>query len=107
MADQNDHVREPFRSILASIVKPHPQPEPKPAPKILTNRDRYRALEGVYCELVAAGVVIDIAQLDWAVREVESRLRESELDNQYRYELARRAAGIMPRLHDSDSEPWK
>lgn len=102
MAD-NENVREPFRSILASIVKPVPQPEPPPKP--LTNRDRYRALESVYCELVAAGVVIDIAQLDWACREVESRIRESELDNQYRYELSRRACGIAPRLHDSDSDP--
>ena len=85
----NEHVAEPFRSILNGIVqKKHLQGQqvrPRPA----TNRDRFDALSEVHAELEAAGVSIDIGQLDWAVREVEQRLYEKSLDRQYDHERSR------------------
>lgn len=97
----NDNVREPFRSILASIVKPVDPPKPKP----LTNRERFRVLEAIHYKLDEAGISVDIGTLDWICREFDEQTREADLDRQYRYELARRSGGIMPDLHDSDSEP--
>lgn len=59
----------------------------------MSNRDRFDALQEVYCELEAAGVVIDIGQLDWAVREVNQRVYERSLDRQYAEQVrARRQA---------------
>ena len=52
-------------------------------------RDRYRVLCGVHAELEAAGCNIDIGQLDWACRQVEQRLYEASLDEQYESERAR------------------
>lgn len=61
-----------------------------------TNRERFRVVSGVHAELEAAGVVIDIGQLDWACREVEQRLYEASLNDQYRYERARHPAVETP-----------
>jgi hypothetical protein len=47
------------------------------------------ALSEVHAELEAAGVVIDIGQLDWACAEVERRVYERSLDRQYAVERAR------------------
>jgi hypothetical protein len=55
----------------------------------VSNRDRFLALEAVLSELLAAGCVLDITQLDWAVKEVEDRLREADLDRQFELEAAR------------------
>ena len=55
----------------------------------MSNRDRHDALSQVQAELEAAGVVIDISQLDWAVREVNQRVYERSLDRQYDYERSR------------------
>ena len=57
----------------------------------MKHRDRYRVLCGVHAELEAAGVSIDIGQLDWACRQVEQRLYEASLDEQYESERARDA----------------
>ena len=81
----NENVREPVGRILASIVKPVPQPRPT------TNRDRFSILEAIFEELQAAGVQIDIAQLDWAIREYEDRLRDLIGQRQYAYEEWRKA----------------
>jgi len=78
----NDHVAAPF----AGILKAHLQNQ---RVKPRTNRDRFDALSEVHAELEAAGVSIDIGQLDWAVREVEQRLFERSLDRQYDYERGR------------------
>ena len=50
---------------------------------------RFRALSEVHAELEAAGAVLDIGQLDWACRQVEQRLYEASLDEQYESERAR------------------
>ena len=55
----------------------------------MKNRDRFRVLCGVHAELEAAGVSIDIGQLDWACRQVEQRLFEASLDEQYKSERNR------------------
>ena len=52
---------------------------------------RFRALSEVHAELEAAGAVLDIGQLDWACRQVEQRLYEASLDEQYESERARDA----------------
>ena len=57
----------------------------------MKHRDRYRVLCGVHAELEAAGAVLDIGQLDWACRQVEQRLYEASLDEQYESERARDA----------------
>lgn len=57
-----------------------------------TNRDRYRVLCGVHAELEAAGVTLDIGQLDWACRQVEQKLYEASLDRQFERETERRQA---------------
>lgn len=84
----NDHVAEPFRSILNGFagVKPSLQNQR------VSNRSRYSILAGVQAELEAAGVDLDISQLDWAVRTVEQRLYEASLDRQYDEEQAKRDA---------------
>ena len=78
----NDHVAEPFRSILNSFAgqKPHLQGQ-----RIVKRRDldRYKALSAVHAELELAGAVIAIDQLDWAVSEVTNRLHEASLDRQF------------------------
>ena len=55
----------------------------------MKHRDRYRVLSQVQAELEAAGVSIDIGQLDWACRQVEQRLFEASLDEQYKSERNR------------------
>jgi len=84
----NEHVARPFADIINDIVKPHLQNQ-RVKPKPVTNRDRFDAIREVYCELEAAGVSIDIGQLDWACAEVEKRLHEKSLDRQYDYERSR------------------
>jgi len=84
----NDHVATPFREILASIIKPVESEAPT---RPTGTRDRYRILEGIYEEMVAAGIQIDIAQLDWAIREYENRLRDLHGERQYAYEQYRKA----------------
>jgi hypothetical protein len=59
----------------------------------MTNRDRFRVIEAVYEELRAAGVQIDIGQLDWACREVETRLQETDLRK--RFLQQRRTAEVL------------
>ena len=49
----------------------------------------FSVLSQVQAELEAAGVSIDIGQLDWACRQVEQRLYEASLDEQYERERAR------------------
>lgn len=70
----------------------------------MSNRDRFDALQEVYCELEAAGVVIDIGQLDWAVREVNQRVYERSLDRQYAAERAKRAA--EKQLENDEAAEW-
>ena len=84
----NDHVAEPFRSILNGFagVKPSLQNQR------VSNRSRYSILAGVQAELEAAGCQIDIGQLDWVTRTVEQRLYEASLDRQYEEEQAKKAA---------------
>jgi hypothetical protein len=81
----NEHVHPFFAGLLNDLAgeKKHLQGQR------VTNRGRFDALQEVYCELRAAGVSIDIGQLDWAVREVERRLYERSLDRQYDYERGR------------------
>ena len=62
---------------------------PRGAGAPMKHRDRYRVLCGVHAELEAAGAVLDIGQLDWACRQVEQRLFEASLDEQYERERAR------------------
>ena len=83
----NDHVAEPFRSILNGFagVKPSLQNQR------VSNRSRYSILAGVQAELEAAGCQIDIGQLDWVTRTVEQRLYEASLDRQYEEEQAKKA----------------
>ena len=69
----------------------------------MKHRDRYRVLCGVHAELEAAGVVMDIGQLDWACRQVEQRLYEASLDEQYETERAR---DMAQRLKDELAE-WE
>jgi hypothetical protein len=52
----------------------------------VSNRERDELLSEVHAELEAAGVTIDIGQLDWACREVEQRLYERSLNRQYEQE---------------------
>jgi hypothetical protein len=110
----NEHVATPFRKILASIVKPvESEADTRPT----TTRDKFLVLSGLYEELIAAGAHIDIGQLDWVIREFESRMRELEGERQYRYEQARqerlsrkfeeerlRKYGSSE-IHDSDIDP--
>lgn len=80
---------------FAAILKPHLQNQR------VTNRSRYSILAGVQAELEAAGVALDISQLDWAVRTVEQRLYEASLDRQYNEEQAKRQ-----RANDEQAE-WE
>lgn len=85
----NDHVAEPFRSILNSFAEPKPHLQGQ---KVVRRRDldRYKALSAVHAELELAGVTIDIGQLDWAVSEVTNRLHEASLDRQFAEEQNRK-----------------
>lgn len=86
----NDHVAEPFRSVLNGFagVKPSLQNQK------VSNRSRYAILAGLQAELEAAGTVIDVSQLDWVTREVERRLFEASLDQQFKDEQARRQRAV-------------
>lgn len=84
MANDN---RTPFRSILASIVKPVEQPKPKP----LTNRDRFEILSAIHYKLDEAGLHVEIDTLDWICREFEDSLRDLHGQRQYYYEQWRKA----------------
>ena len=86
----NDHVAEPFRSILNSFAGSKPSLQGQ---RVVRRRDldRYKALSAVHAELELAGATIDIGQLDWAVSEVTNRLHEASLDRQYDYEQSRKA----------------
>lgn len=107
----NNHVATPFRQILASIVKPvESEADTRPT----TTRDKFLVLSGLYEELIAAGAQIDIGQLDWVIREFESRMRELEGERQYRYEQYRqnekREADLARKfgrceIHDSNIDP--
>ena len=86
--------------IFADILKPHLQNQK------VSNRGRFDALSRVHAELEAAGAVIDIGQLDWAVSEVTNRLHEASLDRQHAYEQSRKAEPdlLEPTGQDFDDE---
>ena len=87
----NDHVAEPFRSILNSFAEPKQHIQRQATRRDL---DRYKALSAVHAELELAGAVIDIGQLDWAVSEVTNRLHEASLDRQFAEKRAREAESL-------------
>jgi hypothetical protein len=82
----NDHVAEPFRTILNSFEKKHLQGQ-RVAVRPGTNRDRYEALiQGWHetgAELISFGTFVA------AVEVFEKVLAEKSLDRQYDYERSR------------------
>lgn len=118
MADQS-HVREPFASILKSILRPVPYPLPVEISTREQPKTRFHAddINDAYSVLLWYWPQDQNASnADERMREAFSRCMvaldaamtrriESDLDEQYRYELNRLGGGIAPKLHDSDSEP--
>lgn len=99
----NDHVAEPFRSILNSFAEPKPHLQGQ---RVVRRRDldRYKALSAVHAELELAGAVIDIGQLDWAVSEVVNRLHEASLDRQFAEKQACEAESLERWKSESDDK---
>jgi hypothetical protein len=74
----NDHVAEPFRTILNAVVRPEPIEAPLPA----TVRDlrKYRRIESDVCqelalELQDSGVQIDAGQVAWILATGQFTIR--------------------------------
>jgi hypothetical protein len=87
----NDHVAEPFRSILNGFAgeKPSLQNQ-RVTPKRPTNRDRYDALYAGWKETCLEGVeLISFGTFQEGVEEFERVLAERSLDRQYAYEQGR------------------
>jgi hypothetical protein len=84
----NDHVAEPFRSILNGFAgeKPSLQNQ-RVTPKRPTNRDRYDALYAGW--QVTGGELISFGTFLAGVEEFERVLAERSLDRQYDYEQGR------------------
>jgi hypothetical protein len=123
----NDHVAEPFRSILENILKPksyslpvgldaaiqpatrfHPDDVTRALDVLVFYYSKPETLEGWH-KLEQAFSHCLVA-LDAAMKRRENDELNARLDRQYRYELGRRAwanGDTVPVLHDSDSEPGR
>jgi hypothetical protein len=61
-----------------------------------------RILENVFMELQAAGATLDMGQLAWAIKTFQDRVRERDLDAQYRAERIRKL--VLPSTRDKFCE---
>ena len=83
----NDHVAEPFRTILNDLAGEKPSLQNQAVKPRQTNRDRFDALEAGW--QVTGGELISFGTFVAGVEEFEKVLAEKSLDRQYDYERSR------------------
>lgn len=91
----NEHVAEPFRTILNSFAGEKPSlRNQRVSPKPPTNRDRYDALHAGW--QATGGELISFGTFLAGVEEFERVLAELSLRRQYAYEQKRKAPLYIP-----------
>ena len=93
----NDHVAEPFRTILNTFAGEKPSlSNQHVAPRTATGRDllRSRALQAGYDAIVGLDPEPTLSYYDFVegVKVYETKLAEQHLERQYEYEQARGGA---------------
>jgi hypothetical protein len=64
--------------------------------------DEIRILENIFMELQASGATLDMGQLAWAIETFQDRVRERDLDAQFRAEQIRKL--VLPSTRDEYCE---